>query len=128
MQHKRGQRFIVRAQNADTLELVQLIWATMKHIQIYLASVYPAAYVAATSDLQKLFNNYINPFIAFLSAIAGIVILISIIAGGVQYSAAGADPNKVAMAKQRITNAIVALLCLIFLFAFLQWLVPGGLL
>ncbi len=101
----------------------------MKHIQTYLASAYPAVYLAATSpEMQEIFDKYINPFVAFLSAIAGIVIVISIIVGGVQYSAAGADPGKVAAAKQRITNAIISLLCLIFLFAFLQWLVPGGLL
>lgn len=101
----------------------------MKHIQIYLASAYPAVYMAATSpEMQDLFNKYINPLVAFLSTIAGLVIVISIIVGGVQYTAAGADPSKVAAAKHRITNAIIALLCLIFLFAFLQWLVPGGIL
>lgn len=82
-------------------------------------------YFAAAID--DLFRQYINPFVAFLSALAGIVIVISIIVGGVQYTTAGADPSKVAAAKHRITNAIIALLCLIFLFAFIQWLVPGGL-
>lgn len=101
----------------------------MKHIQTYLVSAYPAAYLAATSpEVQELFDKYINPLVAFLSALAGIVIVISIIVGGVQYSAAGADPSKVAAAKHRITNAIISLLALIFMFAFLQWLVPGGLL
>lgn len=77
--------------------------------------------------LDDFFRAYINPFVAFLTALAGVVIVVSIIAGGVQYSAAGADPSKVAAAKHRITSAIIALLCLIFLFAFIQWLVPGGL-
>lgn len=79
------------------------------------------------SALDRLFRAYINPFVAFLTAVAGIAIVIAIIVGGVQYSSAGADPSKVAAAKQRIVNAIIALLSLIFLFAFIQWLVPGGL-
>lgn len=78
--------------------------------------------------LDQLFKAYINPLVAFLTAVAGIVIVISIIVGGVQYSSAGADPSKVSAAKQRIMSAVIALLCLIFLFAFIQWLVPGGLL
>lgn len=98
----------------------------MKYIQTYfLASIIPATFAA--SKINELFTAYINPFVAFLSAIAGIIIVISIIVGGLQYSSAGGDPGKVAAAKQRITNAIIALLFLIFLFAFLQWLVPGGL-
>jgi len=101
---------------------------TMKYIQTYLATtILPLTFFAA-GEMQQLFDKYINPLIAFLTAIAGVIIVISIIAGGVQYSAAGGDPSKVAAAKNRITNAIIALIAIIFLFAFLQWLVPGGLL
>lgn len=98
----------------------------MKYIQTYLATIILPA-VFAAGEMQQLFDKYINPFVAFLSGIAGLIIVISIVAGGVQYSAAGGDPSKVAAAKKRITNAIIALVALIFLFAFLQWLVPGGL-
>jgi hypothetical protein len=50
-----------------------------------------------------------------------------VIVGGIQYSAAGADPNKIQAAKHKITNALLALLLFIFGFAIVQWLVPGGL-
>lgn len=63
-----------------------------------------------------------------LSAIAGVVIVGVIIWGGVQYSAAGADATKVQAAKSKITNALIALLLLIFGYSLLQWLIPGGVL
>lgn len=61
-----------------------------------------------------------------LSVGVGIVIVIMIIVGGINYSMAGGDPGKVAQAKSRILNAIYALIAYFFLFAFLQWVVPGG--
>jgi hypothetical protein len=61
-----------------------------------------------------------------LSGIAGLVIIAMIIFGGIQYSAAGSDPSKVQAAKQKIFNSLLALLLLVFGFAILQWLVPGG--
>lgn len=61
-----------------------------------------------------------------LGGIAALVIVLMIVWGGIQYSAAGADPNKVQAAKQKIINALLALLLFIFGFAFLQWLIPGG--
>jgi hypothetical protein len=61
-----------------------------------------------------------------LSGIAGLVIIAMIITGGIQYSMAAADPSKVQAAKQKITNALLALLLLVFGFSILQWLVPGG--
>lgn len=82
----------------------------------------------AAGETQMLLDKYLNPFVGFLSVIAGVVIVISIIVGGIQYSSAGSDPNKVSAAKKRITNALVSLVAFIFLVAFLQWIIPGGLL
>ena len=61
-----------------------------------------------------------------MSAMVGVVIVISIIWAGIQYSASKSDPNAVARARARISNAILALFLYIFMFAFLQWAVPGG--
>lgn len=65
-------------------------------------------------------------FINALAALVGIVVIGMIIIGGIQYSSAGDDPNKVQEAKKKITNALLALLTFIFMYAFLQWVVPGG--
>lgn len=62
----------------------------------------------------------------FLSAVVGIVVIGSIILGGIQYSASHGDPGAVSKAKKRIVNAFLALIAYMFLYAFLQWLVPGG--
>lgn len=61
-----------------------------------------------------------------IGGIAALVIVLMIVWGGIQYSMAGPDPNKVQAAKQKIINALLALLLFIFGFAFLQWLIPGG--
>ena len=68
----------------------------------------------------------INMIINFLAAGVGIVVVAVIIIGGIQYMTAGDNPQTVAAAKQRIMNGLIALLAFIFSFAFLQWLVPGG--
>lgn len=72
--------------------------------------------------------NYLIIFINVLSALAGVVIAASIAYGGIQYSMAGSDPQKISAAKSRIRNALIALLFFIFGFGFLNYLVPGGLL
>ena len=74
-----------------------------------------------------LFDKYINPMIVFLSAMVGIAVTIGIVSGGIQYAAAGSDPGAVAKARAKIRNSIFALVAFLFLFALVNWLVPGGL-
>jgi len=73
-----------------------------------------------------LVDKYVNPIINFLAIIVGLVVVISVVMGGVQYASSEDDPGKVAAAKSRIINAILGLLAFLFLYAFLQWIVPGG--
>lgn len=61
-----------------------------------------------------------------LSAVVGITIVIMIIVAGIQYSSAEDNPQKVQAARTRIVNAIIALIVFIFMFAILQYLIPGG--
>ncbi len=72
--------------------------------------------------------RYLVMFINILSALVGIVVVGSIIYGGIQYSMAGSDPSKIGEAKNRIRNALIALLFFIFGYSFLNYLVPGGVL
>lgn len=69
----------------------------------------------------------IQKFVDFLSAGVGVVVVAMLIVGGIQYSAAGDNPQAVTSAKKRIINALIALFAYAFTFAFLQWLIPGGL-
>lgn len=86
----------------------------------------PAAKTCTGGDCSTLITKYINPFIKFLSGLVGVVVAISLVFAGVMYGSAAGDPSKVAAAKKRIYNSIVALLAYLFMFAFLQWLLPGG--
>jgi hypothetical protein len=81
-------------------------------------------------DIQHcdLFVHYINPAINLLAAAVGIIVAISIIIGGLQYGSSAGDPQKASAAKNRIRNAIIALVTFLFLYAILNFLIPGGLL
>lgn len=66
--------------------------------------------------------------INFMNVVVGVLVVAVIVWSGILYASAGGNPGKTAEAKNRIINAIIALVMYIFLFAFLQWLVPGGVL
>lgn len=72
-------------------------------------------------------EKYLNPTINFLAIIVGLVVTISIVVGGIQYSSAGDNPQATAKAKGRIVDSLVALLAFVLLYLGLQWLIPGGL-
>lgn len=76
---------------------------------------------------STIVQNYVNPIILFLGAGVGLVIIIMIIIGGIQYITSGGDPNHVNEAKKRIANALLALITWILIYAFLNWIMPGGL-
>lgn len=73
-----------------------------------------------------LVKTYVDPFINVLAAAVGVVVTISIVIGGIQYSSSAGDPGKMQAARRRITNAIVALIGFFLFYAVLQWLIPGG--
>jgi hypothetical protein len=66
--------------------------------------------------------------IKFLSGAIGLVIVLMIVIGGVQYITSAGDPGAVKAAKGRIVNAIVALILFILMFAILNFIIPGGIL
>jgi hypothetical protein len=70
--------------------------------------------------------GYIVTAIRALSAAVGIVVVIMVAVGGLQYAASKDNPQATAAAKNRIKDAILALVIYIFMFAFLQWIIPGG--
>lgn len=70
--------------------------------------------------------NYVKLAINILSATVAVVVVLVIVVAGIQYSMSGDQPDKLQGAKVRIRNALFALLAFIFLYAFLQYIVPGG--
>jgi hypothetical protein len=80
----------------------------------------------AKASGDECIAKYIGITTRFLAAGVGIVVIIMVIIGGIQYSSAGSEPQKLAAARTKIFNALLALIIFIFLFAILQWLLPGG--
>ena len=74
-----------------------------------------------------IINNYVNPFVNFLAILVGVGVVTSIIIGGIQYSSSAGDPGKVSAAKNRIRDAIIALVVFVLLYSMLNFLIPGGL-
>jgi len=68
----------------------------------------------------------INNIVDVLAGLVGVVVVGTIILGGIQYAMAGDKAEAVGAAKQRIINGLIALVAFLFIFAFLQWLIPGG--
>jgi hypothetical protein len=89
-----------------------------------------SAVSGAKSDGDKakacLFGKYLNPVINLLTAVVGVVVVIGIIVGAIQYSSSEGDPQKAANGKRHIRNALLGLLGYILLYAFLQFMIPGG--
>jgi hypothetical protein len=84
---------------------------------------------------QSKVNNCVNNnqivkdlqnIVDFLSAGVGIIVIGVVILGGIQYSMAGDNASAITAARQRIINGLIALVAFIFLFGFVQWLIPGG--
>lgn len=83
---------------------------------------------AANDGNSCLFAKYINPLIALLSVCVGLAVVGAIIYGGIEYIMSAGDPQKAASGKKHIVNALIALVAYALLYAFLQFMVPGGIL
>jgi hypothetical protein len=66
--------------------------------------------------------------IRVLSAGVGLVVIGSIVVGGIQYSASRGDPQATAQAINRIRSSFYALLIFIFGYALLNYIIPGAIL
>lgn len=80
------------------------------------------------SKEPDLVKNYVNPFIKLLTALVGIAVVIGIIYGGIEYAMSAGDPQKAAVGKNRIRNAIIGLVAYVLTLAFLNFIIPGGIL
>jgi len=75
-----------------------------------------------------LFAKYVNPLIQVLSALVGVAVVISIIYGGIEYVTSAGDPQRAEAGKKRIIESLVGLAAFMLLYAFLQYITPGGIL
>lgn len=87
------------------------------------------AYDTSTNNGPNcLFTTYVNPVVNLLSALVGMVVVIGIIFGAIEYTSSGGDPSRAASGKKHIVNALIGLLAYILLYAFLEFIIPGGIL
>ena len=54
--------------------------------------------------------------------------VLGIVISGIQYMSSSGDPATMTKAKNRLVQVIIGLLCWGLLWAFLEWLIPGGVL
>jgi hypothetical protein len=80
------------------------------------------------ANKSNVIYSYLAGIIKFLSAGVGLVIVLMIIISGIQYITARDNPQSTEAAKNRLWNALIALFLFIFMFAILNFLVPGGIL
>lgn len=70
--------------------------------------------------------GYIKPATEFLSAGVGVVVILMIMIGGIQYITSDGSPQSIAKAKKKIINGILALIIFALMYAFLNFIIPGG--
>ena len=69
---------------------------------------------------------YVTSILRVVSALAGIATVGGFIWGGILYITARANAGQVEKAKSVMINSVIGLLLFIFMYAILQFLVPGG--
>lgn len=79
-------------------------------------------------EQNPIVTDILVPVINVLSAVVGVVVVLSLIVAGIQYIWNADTSAKVEAAKNRIIAAIVAFVIYIFGMALLQFLIPGGIL
>jgi hypothetical protein len=74
-----------------------------------------------------------NPILDMLFAIirllsdgVGVVVIASVVVGGIQYTTSAGDPNAVAKAVGRIRASLLALVIFIFAYAIVNYVLPGA--
>ena len=71
-------------------------------------------------------QDLVFALIRFLSIGVGVILTLSIIAAGIQYTTSEGNAEATQAAKKRIQNSIIGLGVFIFAYTALQFLVPGG--
>ena len=68
----------------------------------------------------------LNTIVNVLGGLVGIIVIGSLIFAGIQYSFAGANQQAAVNARNRIISAMIAFGAFLLIYAFVQWLIPGG--
>ncbi|MBP9813339.1 hypothetical protein KBC51_02785 [Candidatus Saccharibacteria bacterium] len=75
---------------------------------------------------QNPIVKWLNILINLVAGIVGVGAILMIIWAGIQYTTARDNPQAITAAKQKILNVVIGIAAFIFMWAFLNWLIPGG--
>ncbi|MBW4061187.1 hypothetical protein HJC99_01275 [Candidatus Saccharibacteria bacterium] len=75
---------------------------------------------------QSVLVVYVIQILQLVALSIGGIIVLMIVIAGIQYIISAGDPGAIKSAKNRITNAITALVVYLFMYAALNFLIPGG--
>jgi hypothetical protein len=70
--------------------------------------------------------KYVNQAFSLISGVVILGVIANIIISGIMYSMSQGDSGATAKAKARIVQAVLAMFLYFSLYAFVQWLIPGG--
>lgn len=71
--------------------------------------------------------DLLTVFVNFLAVLVGLAVLIGIVFGAILYSSSGGSADQAKRGIGYIRNALLALVLFIFMYAIVNFLVPGGL-
>lgn len=96
---------------------------------LFLFLVLPLVVSAADIDPQTIICNLLNTIKTIIAAIGFGIGVIMLIIGGIQYMAAGGDPEKAKKAQKLMINAMVGIAIVfgaVFILALVQGLLSGA--
>jgi hypothetical protein len=70
--------------------------------------------------------TYLKTVLQFLSGAIGVVVLLMFTIAGIQYITSAGEPKQITAAKERLVNAVIALVLFAMAAAILNFVVPGG--
>ena len=85
----------------------------------------PAIDLGCRGEIENPIMDMLFGIIRFLSNGVGLIIVISLVWAGIQYSMARGIPQEAEKAQKRILSTVGALLLFIFAYAIINYLVPG---
>ena len=84
---------------------------------------------SGSSDInQNPIITFLKGIVQFLAAGVGLAVVGGIVYGGIMFMTARANPGQIQKAEEILRSAIIGLLLYIFMFAILNFLIPGGIL
>ncbi len=104
--------------------LFLVVFSTVLNESVFAQDLDPAT--VGTPPTGGSVYDWLSMIINVLSVVALSLFVLSMIIAGYQYMTARDNAQQVSDAKNRITTTVISIILFVFGYAFLQWLIPGG--